>query len=252
MRPSLLDALSPITPRERLGALALELKGYDELLRASLHSGRPFVLDDDPREGLAFERFMCVALTCPAELLCEASPLYAKLHATHPTAPLTATLAPLAEDLLRGRDASVSRLASPQHGVVKARAWLQLSLVSEEKGAQAKAHAARRRGNAHCLTPHHLAFACPPEHPLWATQSHTPTTLQGRAYALRGLLVNASEELERLSTQAVSADLEPERLRALLSLLTRAPALTWQLKLNAHAMLDRPLKGGSSKKGKVC
>jgi len=179
--------------------------GVDESYEEALRRGRPLDLSGDGRPageaGRGLERLAWALLSCPWPLLGayaaardpsgHAADLFAALSARGAPPALSAAPAPLPRDLFGGADLSVRRAAG-EGGLTSARGWLQVSLAGEGARGAGKASAARALGCFWALTPHALAARCPPEHPAWRGAGHTPTTREGRAYALRQRLVSAA------------------------------------------------------------
>ena len=184
--------------------LAEAVSGVSESFEEALRRGRPIDLSGDLRPegeaGRGLEDLTWALLSCPWDLLGayaaardpsgHARDRFSALSALRRPPPLSATPAPLQRDLFEGADLSVSRAAG--EGMTRARGWLQVSLTGERARGEAKGAAARAHGCFWALTPHALAARCPPTHPIWRNTSHTPTTQEGRAYALRQHLLNAT------------------------------------------------------------
>lgn len=182
--------------------------GVDESYEEALRRGRPIDLSGDARpageEGRGLERLAWALLCCPWPLLGayaaardpsgHAASVFDALTARRAPPPLSASPAPLPRDLFEGADLSVRREAveGPEGARQRARGWLQVGLAGERARGEQKGAAARALGCFWALTPHALAARCPPDHPVWRGASHTPTTREGRAYALRQLLISAA------------------------------------------------------------
>jgi hypothetical protein len=177
---------------------------------------------DTSNTGIAFERLVKTLVNLSSESLRAISPEHDRLW-THRALPkLSCRAAPLSLDVLGGADLSIRR-PRPQ----AARGWLQVSLSAELKRGDAKERARRSAGCFWCLSPYTLAFDLSPDHSLWRHAAHTPSTIQGRAYAVRAWVMTALKE----------------RVRHPLGPIGALPApLSWQMLSSIHQRLGVPTR----------
>lgn len=230
------------TEREMFTMLKKELIGYQELFINSVLSHKPFKLIADDQEGSRVESLILCLLNTPAWLLLELHPLYRSLFEIKPLLNLSARAGSLYDDLALHRDLSLKRTASAD--VQAARGWLQIGMSAMATHAERKARIARARGGSHTITPHHLAFDCPIEHPLWHFFHHCPRTHEGRALAIREAL--------RSAIKVKPGSMPNDSYHALLApIKALPPPLAWQIicstqSIIAHSHRTRKRSTGSN------
>lgn len=173
-------------------------------------------------EGFAFEEMITLLLCTPHQALKQISSEYKGLFARHSPSPLKASSAPLEVDLLGGGDLSITRLTPS-----RARGWLQVSLTVDPTLNAKKEKRRHASGCFWSLSPLTLAQDCPPEHPIWRHASHTPATLQGRAYIIRQWFITA---------------LHNRHSHLFGPIASLPPPLAWQILCSIHERIGRPVR----------
>ena len=177
---------------------------------------------DRSNTGIAFERLVKTLVNLNPENLRAISPEHDRLWTQRALPSLSCRAAPLSLDVLGGADLSIRR-PRPQ----AARGWLQVSLSAELKRGDAKERARRSAGCFWCLSPYTLALDLSPDHSVWRHAAHTPSTIQGRAYAVRAWMMTALKE----------------RVRHPLGPIGALPApLSWQILSSIHQRLGVPTR----------
>ena len=139
----------------------------------------PYKLQD----ALRFESLIQLILITPTQVLKQCSPQHHHYWTHQPPVAYYVQLTALAQDLILGADLSIQRFYTQP-----CKAWLQISLSCDPSYIEHKEQKSRRQGCCGCLSPVSLARMAHHEHILWKTHSHTPTTLQGKAQAIRTMI----------------------------------------------------------------
>lgn len=130
-----------------------------------------------------FESLIQLLLMTPVSVWSQCSAAHKKYWENQSNTLYYVRLTALSQDLISGADLSVQRIQP--HAT---RAWLQLSMSCDLIYIENKEKQSKLAGCCGCLSPVSLARLAETKHLFWKNSSHTPTTLQGKTYAIRNTL----------------------------------------------------------------